>query len=366
MKFSPPWYPSRGLDPSLRTGLVLLGMGGPDRAESVGPFLSNLFADPLILPLPAWFSGPLGRFIVRRRLAEVTARYASLGHGGGSPQLDWTRRQGARLATHLTSRGLNVVPTVAMRYWHPFSGAAIDALLAAGVRQLVAIPTYPQYSAATTGTSLVELERARQAAAPAMTMHVVRQWPLLSGYVAALAEGAVATLGNWQETGVDPARCALVYTAHSLPQRFVQHGDPYVRQTRATVAAVHGQVRRRIEASWLDALHEGGTAPCLAFQSKVGPVRWVGPPTLDTCVALGRAGVTHLLVVPVSFACEHIETLDELDRELAHAVGEAGVTRFARASALNLHDGWLRSLAELVAVRAFRLPAVAGRREVVP
>jgi protoporphyrin/coproporphyrin ferrochelatase len=364
VRFTPPWYPSRGLDPGERTGVVLVGMGGPDCAEAVSPFLSNLFADPLILPLPAWLSRPLGRVIVRRRLAEVTARYASLGHGGGSPQLDWTRRQAARLTEHLVARGLAVVPAVAMRYWHPFSDAAMDVVLAAGARQLVVVPTYPQYSAATTGTSLVDLERARAAAAPAMPRHVVRQWPLLAGYVMALADGAAATLSGWQQAGVDPARCALVYTAHSLPERFGRHGDPYVRQTRATVAAVHALVRQQVEAGWLNALRDGGAAARLAFQSKVGPVRWIGPPTFGTCVELGRGGVTHLLVVPVSFACEHIETLDELDRELGHAVAETGVTHFARTPALNLHDGWLRSLADLIAVRAFRLPPAVGNREV--
>ncbi len=366
MKFTPPLYPARGLDPGRRTGVVLLGMGGPDRSESVRPFLSNLFADPLILPLPAWFSGPLGKLIVRRRLAEVTARYASLGHGGGSPQLDWTRRQAARLAEHLAARGLDVVPGVAMRYWHPFSDEAIAALHDADVRQLVAVPTYPQYSAATTGTSLVDLERARRSAAPDLALHVVRQWPLLGGYLDALAAAAAATLTAWRDSGLDPARCALVYTAHSLPRRFVRHGDPYFRQTRATVSAVQARLRSLVDATWLGALRAGGTTPCLAFQSKVGPVRWVGPPTFETCVELGRAGVTHLLVVPVSFACEHIETLDELDRELAHAAGEAGVTSFARTPALNLHDGWLRSLADLVTARAFRLQPSAPGQEVAP
>ncbi len=183
--------------------------------------------------------------------------------------------------------------------------------------------------------------------------------------MAALAAAAATKLADWQQAGVDPRRCALVYTAHSLPQRFERHGDPYVRQTRATVAAAHARLRSLADPGWLDAMRDGGATPRLAFQSKVGPVRWVGPPTFGTCVALGRAGVTHLLVVPVSFACEHIETLDELDRELAHAVAEAGVVRFARAPALNLHDGWLRSLADLVAARAFRMPSSTPRPEVI-
>lgn len=366
MRFTPPLYPATGLDPSRPVGLVLVGMGGPDRAEAVGPFLTNLFADPMILPLPAWFARPLGRIIVRRRVVEVTAKYASLGHGGGSPQLDWTQQQAARLADLLRARGLAVTPAVAMRYWHPFSDEAVATLREEGIGQLVAVPTYPQYSAATTGTSLVDLARACREATPSLAMHAVRQWPLLLGYVAAVAEGVVARLASWRDGGVAPERCALVYTAHSLPRRFVTHGDPYVRQTRATVRAAHEQVRAQLGTGWIERLHRGGDDPCLAFQSKVGPVQWVGPATFATCVALARAGVTHLLVAPVSFACEHIETLDELDRELAHAVGEAGVTSFARTPALNLHDGWLRSLADLVATRALRHEPSSPCPEVAP
>ncbi len=150
----------------------------------------------------------------------------------------------------------------------------------------------------------------------------------------------------------DPAKCALVFTAHSLPERFHRHGDAYVRQTRATVAVVHRRLARR----WtLTDLAAGGTEPLLVFQSKVGPVKWTGPPTEETCLDLARRGVEHLAVVPVSFNCEHIETIDELDRELADEVHEAGVATFQRTPALNLDRGWLQSLAGRLAFRAFGL-----------
>ncbi len=362
MRFTPKLPPAAPLDPRRRTGLLLLGMGGPDGPESVGPFLSNLFADPMVLPLPAWLSRPVGKLIVRRRVDAVRERYSTLGHGGGSPQLDWTRRQADRLVDLLRARKIDVVAGVAMRYWHPFTDEALATLREYGARQVLGVPTYPQYSAATTGSSLAELERVMQTSEPRLPLRALREWPLLPGYLAALAGDAAVPLARWHAEGVNPQRCALVYTAHSLPERFVRHGDPYVRQTRATVASVHARVRDKLAAArtWTDGLAAGGSAPMLAFQSKVGPVRWVGPPTELSCVALARRGVTHLVVVPVSFTCDHIETLDELDNELGHAVRDAGVTEFVRVPALNLHDGWLRSLADELVHRCFPSLASAG------
>ncbi|MBD3221836.1 ferrochelatase [bacterium] len=356
MRFAPPLQPATRLAADAPTGLVFLGLGGPDREESVAPFLRNLFADPMVLPLPRWLSGPLGRVIVARRVDEVRAKYRGLGHGGGSPQLDWTAKQAAELARRLGERGVEVTPAVAMRYWHPFSEEAVETLRAAGARQLLVVPTYPQYSVATTGSSLRELDRVLAAVGWSPPRHVLREWPLLTGYVDLLARHGRAVIDSWREADRDPARCALVYTAHSLPERFHRGGDAYVRQTRATVRAVHARLRRGLDDTWpVDSLATGGAEPRLVFQSKVGPVRWIGPPTEETCIELVTSGVRHLAVVPVSFNCEHIETLDELDDELAAAVRAAGAETFQRTPALNLDPGWLQSLADRLAFRAFGL-----------
>ena len=356
MRYTPPLYPARRLDARRPTGLLYLGLGGPDGADSVAPFLTNLFADPLVLPLPTWLSRPLGKLIVRRRLNEVQARYQRLGFGGGSPQLDWCRKQAAELSQRLGRRGLAVHPAVAMRYWHPFTGEAIDEVRSQGAEQLLIVPTYPQYSAATTGSSLLELERVLTDTGWDPPRHVLREWPLLPGYVDLLASQATTVIDAWREAGKDPAATAMVFTAHSLPRRFLRHGDPYLRQSRATVRAVHHRLRESIsDRAWLDHMHDGGREPLLAFQSKVGPVKWVGPATDTTCCGLARAGVKHLLVVPVSFNCEHIETILELDDELGTAVRKLGVTDFARTPALNLDPGWLHSLADHLAGRAFGL-----------
>lgn len=359
MRYSPPLCPARRLDPVRPTGLLLLGLGGPDGPDAVGPFLTNLFADPMVLSLPAWLSRPLGKLIVRRRVDEVREKYRRLGFGGGSPQLEWCEKQGAALGDRLGERGLTVTAAVAMRYWHPFTDEALAVVRRAGAEQLLVVPTYPQYSAATTGSSLLELDRVLAAERWDPPRHVLRDWPLLPGYVTLLARQARAVLAGWRDAGVDPERVALIYTAHSLPERFPRRGDAYVRQTRATVRAVHAELREDLAGDWCDGLRVGGRELALAFQSKVGPVKWIGPPTEETCVELARRGVTHLLVVPVSFNCEHIETIDELDNELAAAVRAAGVTVFARTPALNLESTWLDSLAARLAERAFGM-ATAG------
>jgi ferrochelatase len=354
MRFAPPLQPATRLDPARRTGLVYLGLGGPDGEDAVAPFLRNLFADPMVLPLPAWLSGPLGKLIVARRVDEVRAKYRELGFGGGSPQLDWSEKQAAELARRLGEYGLDVAPAVAMRYWHPFTDEALTSLRDQGVEQLVVVPTYPQYSVATTGSSLRELERVLAEMGWTPPRHVLREWPLLTGYIDVLAREATGAVAGWREADRDPSECALVFTAHSLPARFDRGGDAYVRQTRATVRVVHARVMAGLGPGWSgEAMAAGGASPLLAFQSKVGPVKWVGPPTEATCVELVERGVRHLAVVPVSFNCEHIETIDELDGELGEAVRQAGAETFVRTPALNLDEVWLQSLADRVAFRAF-------------
>jgi ferrochelatase len=366
VRYAPPLCPARRLDPARRTGLLYLGLGGPDSLDAVGPFLTNLFADPMVLPLPAWLSRPLGKIIVARRIESVREKYRQLGFGGGSPQLDWTQKQAAALTRRLAEYGLDVVPAVAMRYWHPLTAEAVASLREAGTEQLLVVPTYPQYSVATTGSSLAELDRelARQRWEP--PRHVLRQWPLLPGYVDLLARQAAEQLASWKQAGLDPAATALVYTAHSLPARFDRGGDAYARQTRATVRAVHAALADHLAGLLHDAAHlvrlaAGGREPQLAYQSKVGPVTWLGPPTEETCLALASGGVRHLLVVPVSFNCEHIETIDELDRELHEEVTAAGVETYARTPALNLDPVWLRSLGDHLAARAFGVGAATSQ-----
>jgi ferrochelatase len=347
-------FPRDRLDPVATTGVILCGMGGPDGPDSVAPFLRNLFRDPAVLPLPPFLGRLVGSFIVSRRLKKVRERYASLGHGGGSPQLDWTRRQCQRLAELLSSRGRVVLAQPAMRYWHPFAPETVADLLAQGVRQFVMIPTYPQFSSATTGTTLAATCQAIREAAPRAALHCVVDWHLLPGYLTALAERVEPVLRSWQNTGVPPEQCALLPVAHSLPVRFIKQQDPYLKQTQATVEALRGMLAARLMdcADWWSAL-PGGGQPLLAFQSKVGPVRWLEPDSVAETTRLVSQGCKRLLVLPVSFTCEHIETLHELDVQLAAVAQTAGCQEFVRGAALNLDDDWLNGLAQQVATSAF-------------
>jgi protoporphyrin/coproporphyrin ferrochelatase len=334
------------LDPARPTGLLLAGMGGPDGAAAVEPFLRNLFADPAMIPLPSCLARPLGAFVSRRRSATVRERYREMGLGGASPQLEWTLRQGRALEERLRVRGLELSCAPAMRYWHPYAAESVHELLEEGVEQFLILPTYPQYAMPTTGSSLLDACAALTAAAPEAPISLLPDWHLLPGYLDALAEHAAAQLVDWAEEDLDPARCALLYTAHSLPERVLRQGDPYERQVRATVRAAHARLHERMSqyGDWLDAL-PGGDPGRLVFQSKVGPMRWLGPELGNSARELVAQGCRHLLVQPVSFCCEHIETLHELDIELAIDLKTRGLEEFRRGSALNLNAAWLDSLA---------------------
>ena len=348
-------YPRDILDPSLTTGLILCGMGGPDGPEAVEPFLRNLFQDPAIFPLPRMVAGIAGRMIARRRAPEVRKRYALISENSATPQLETTREQADILARHLSGSGWTTVPGVAMRYWNPFPKETVAALMDNGAQQFLIVPAYPQYSGATNGSTLGFVLDALRRLAPDAKIYVLADWHLLPGYVEALAQPVIERLSHWANDGLDPNECALLYVAHSLPESFIRKGDPYLDRTRATIGAVHDRVTRALEAarpSWLADI-TGGTEPRLVFQSKVGPIRWLGPQIDEEVPRLAAAGCRRLMVQPVSFTCEHIETLLELDIELKEQALNEGVVEFQRGAALNLNPTWLDSLASHLADVAF-------------
>ena len=270
------------LDPARPTGLILCGMGGPDGPEDVQPFLRNLFSDPRIIPIPRLLAPVAARFIARRRAPAVVERYAALGHGGGSPQLGTTRRQAERLAALAEDAGQVWLPAAAMRYWHPFPDESVAELRGRGARQYLVVPMYPQYADATSGSTLDFVADALARGHAEAQVHVIEDWATLPGLVESLSRSATASLRAWIEAGAEPGHCALLHVAHSLPQRFVDAGDPYLERTRATVAAAHDDLRAHMvgHADWLDRM-SGGAEPLLAFQSRVGPVKWLGPDVRD-------------------------------------------------------------------------------------
>ena len=353
-------FPRATLDPSRTTGLVLCGMGGPDRPEAVQPFLRNLFADPLIFPVPRLFAGIAGRLIAWKRAPEVRKRYAMISADSATPQLPMTRNQAAYLAAKISATGRATLPGVAMRYWNPFPNEAVAELMGAGAVQFLIVPTYPQYSGATNGSTINFVIDALKKVVPAAPVHVVADWHLVQGFIESLARPVIDQLALWAERKIEPRECALQYVAHSLPESFIRKGDPYLERTRATVTAVHALVENALNAAehgaWLDRV-AGGGQPCLSFQSKVGPIAWLGPQIDEEVPRLAREGIRRLFVQPVSFTCEHIETLLELDIELKSQAVDLGVEEFHRGAALNLNETWLDSLADHLIHLAFTTEA---------
>jgi ferrochelatase len=349
-------FPQAALVPSRITGLILCGMGGPDRPEAVQPFLRNLFADPLIFPVPRPFSWIAGRIIAWKRAPEVRERYAMISEDSSTPQLPTTRKQAAYLAERISSGGRNTLPGVAMRYWDPFPLEAVAELMGSGAVQFLVVPTYPQYSRATGGSTIRFVLDALDKIVPEAPVHVVADWHLLPGFIDALARPVISRLTRWANEKRDPRRCAVQYVAHSLPESFIRKGDPYLERTRETVNAVHDLVSKVLVAAengpWLEAV-DGGIEPRLSFQSKVGPIAWLGPQIDEEVPRLAREGIENLLVQPVSFTCDHIETLLELDIELKAQALDLGIEDFHRGAALNLNENWLDSLADHLVAQAF-------------
>jgi len=316
------------------TGIVLLNLGGPETLDDVEPFLLRLFADRELLRLP--WQDVLGRFIATRRAPKVRDLYAAI--GGGSPILEWTTKQGEGMIARLDALSPETAPHrfyVAFRYAAPFADDAVRAMHADGVTRAVAFTQYPQYSCTTTGSSLNELWRAldRQGLRDAFQWSLIDRWATHPGFVAAMAEAVQRGLAGYAAHERDDV--LLMFSAHSLPLSVIDRGDAYPQEVGATVERV------------MEAL--GYRNPfLLSYQSEVGPVRWLGPSTEDVIRRLAADGRRNVLVVPIAFTSDHIETLSEIDLEYAELAHELGLEGFRRAPALNDSPLFLDAMADLV------------------
>lgn len=314
-----------------RTAVVLFNLGGPDSLDAVEPFLFNLFADPDIFRLPLgfltqkWFA----RFISRRRAPEARHNYAAI--GGKSPLLDNTRHQAEALAIALRANGEYDV-FVCMRYWHPLSDAVVAELKQGGYEELVLLPLYPQYSDTTTGSSLNDFNRACARAQYRPRVKIVREWYRQNDYQRAIVECIQAEAKKLPDA--DPERIELLFSAHGLPKKLVERGDPYESQIRATYEAL------RARLGWPHAT--------LCYQSRVGPLEWLRPYTEEVVRQKAAAGVKQMLVYPIAFVSDHIETLYELGMQYADLARESGIAHYRVVPALNAHPLLIRALADLV------------------
>lgn len=316
-----------------QVAILLLQLGGPKGQEDIPAFLEELFAD--VLPLPRLVARPAARFIAKRRMPEVGPLYAEI--GGGSPLLANTEAQAKALHACLAEQGVEAHIHIAMRYAPPRAEQALAALRALGPDvPWLALPLYPQYSFATTRSSLDELY-AMMTDEEVNRLHVLTAYPCQPGYVAAAAEGIMDVLQALPKDS--RAKAHLVFSAHGLPLQLVRQGDPYPEHIAASVDAVRAALHKQL----------GHALPhTLSFQSRVGPVKWLTPSTEFTMKKLGQEGKEVLIVVPIAFVSEHIETLHELDIQLQETAREAGVATYRRVPTVSVHPQFIAGLAQAV------------------
>lgn len=311
------------------TGVVLLNMGGPDSLSAVRPFLARLFSDRDLIRLPAAIlTQPVFAWLVSGVRARKVKRYYEE-IGGGSPIGPLTELQRAALESALREEGGNFRVYVGMRYWYPLAKHAVLEMQEDGVARAIALPLYPQYFAATTGSSLKDLKRWMRWAGAASPLREVRSYPDHPGYVAALSEKIAETLGE-----ADPEGAHLLFSAHGIPKSFVDAGDPYPEEIGRTVAAVMRGFP--------------GIPHSISYQSRAGRAQWLAPDSVSEVRRLGKGGIRALVVVPVSFVSDHIETLHELDIRLKETALKAGIRDFLRVPALNDSPAFIRALKEIV------------------
>jgi protoporphyrin/coproporphyrin ferrochelatase len=316
----------------MKIGVLLFNLGGPETLRDVKPFLYRLFSDPEIIRIK-W--APLRKTVaysiatLRRKTSEGYYRQI----GGGSPLRRLTEDQAKALQDEFKRRGRDVETFVGMCTWHPFLTDALDRIEKSGVESLVILPLFPQYSVTTTGSGFAVLRRLIDSRPKFKQLDV--QWVCAWADQASYIESFMLGIQKELEKFAQPEKVHLLFSAHSIPESYVRNGDPYLDQTKKSVELIMDRLGRQNSYE-------------LSFQSKIGPVKWLGPSTNDVIRRLGKDGRMDVLVVPISFVSEHIETLYELDILYMKIAKEAGVTNFRRVPALNSDPTFIRALAEIV------------------
>jgi ferrochelatase len=308
-----------------RLAVVLFNLGGPDSLDAVRPFLESLFADPAIIGAPRLIRLPLAAIISRARERVARRNYALM--GGSSPLLTQTNSQAAALERELTRRRRGEVKVfVAMRHGRPKAAETATAVEAFAPDQLVLTPLYPQFSTTTTASSMADWRRNFHGV---VKTSAICCWCQNAGLVEAHADIICST---WEDAGRPAVR--LLFSAHGLPDRIVQRGDPYQWQIEATCAAV----AQRLGSEWQWRV---------CYQSRIGPSRWLGPSTREEIIAAARDGI-GVLIDPIAFVSEHVETLVELDCDYRRVAEAVGVRVFLRCPTVQEHPALIAGLADAV------------------
>lgn len=312
-----------------RTAIVLFNLGGPDSLEAVRPFLFNLFNDPAIIRVPALLRRVIATLVSRRRAPVAQQIYARMGNR--SPILPNTEAQAQALERAL---GGDAKAFIAMRYWHPMTVDTVAAVKAYAPDDVILLPLYPQFSTTTTASSyqLWREEAARQGLAA--RQRLICCYPTEPGFIEAAAD--LVSQGIAAAAAEAPgAKPLVVFSAHGLPKKVVDDGDPYVAQVEAGAAAIVAQLGLR-EGDWI-----------IAYQSRVGPLEWVRPAT-DEVIRQASRDKRALVLFPIAFVSEHSETLVELDIEYRHLADRNGAAAYVRVPAVGTHAAFISGLARLV------------------
>ena len=316
-----------------RIGVLLLNLGGPDQIEDVRHFLFNLFSDPEIIRIPfPWMQKPLAWLISTLRAEKSQENYKHI--GGGSPLRRITEEQAVALEAKLQEKGQEAKVYVGMRYWHPFTEEAIAKIKRDEIEQLVILPLYPQFSISTSGSSFRLLERIWEGDPILQQLEytLIPSWYQRSGYLRAMAQLIAQEL----DRRPDPDGVHIFFSAHGVPVSYVEEaGDPYQQEIEDCTSKIMQTLNRPNDHT-------------LAYQSRVGPVEWLKPYTEEAIPELAAKGVDELLVVPISFVSEHIETLQEIDMEYRELAEHSGIHNFHRVPALNTHPVFIEDLADSV------------------
>jgi ferrochelatase len=312
-----------------RLAVVLFNLGGPDRPDAVEPFLFNLFNDPAIIGLPSLVRTPLAKLIARRRAPIAREIYAKL--GGKSPLLEETETQADALRRELARHGVEAGVFIAMRYWRPMSDETARKVAEFSPDEIVLLPLYPQYSTTTTGSSLKEWRRAAADAGLGLPTRAVCCYPTEAGLIQAAADLIASGLDEATSRG----RPRLLLSAHGLPKKVVARGDPYQWQVEETARAV------------VQALDRPALEWAVCYQSRVGPLEWIGPSLEEELMRAAGDGVP-VVVFPIAFVSEHSETLVELDIEYRAKAREFGVPDYVRVRTPGVHRDFIAALARLV------------------
>jgi protoporphyrin/coproporphyrin ferrochelatase len=319
-KNRPDW--SRG-----KIRLVLLNLGGPESQEAVEPFLFNLFSDPEIikLPLSFLFQKKFARMISRKKGPEARENYARI--GGGSNILEFTNKQGQGMIGRLKNEFPGIEYEICMRYWKPYTEEVLKKLISDKPEGIILFTLYPHYSKATTGASLNEWNRLAEKMNINIPTLTIRSWHDQPDYISCWARRIKAKL----EEG--SGRTKLLFSAHSLPEKFIKRGDPYQDQVIESINLI---VKELGDVDW--------TA---AYQSRSGPVKWLEPGTDQMIRQLGAEQYERVVVCPISFVSDHIETLYEIDMLYKDLAMECGIKEFVRCESLNYGEDFLDCLANI-------------------